>query len=215
MGRIIEKIVAVILVIIVLTFMINHGHIDFTGVDIAANMAKDAVNSDEGKEIINEFKDISNDVISEMATGTINLIRNNISKEEKTEASLVRVVDGDTLIVKIEDEEVKVRLIGIDTPESVDPDEEKNNIYGEMASAHTKLLLDGISTLYLTFDEEIEDKYGRCLAYVWLKDVDKDTTEYIKNYTLNGQILKDGYANVLRIAPNTKYAYSFSQIQTG
>ena len=213
MSRIIESIVAVVLVIIVVTFMTNHGMIDFSGVDKAATIAKDAVNSKEGKEIINEFKDISNDVVSQMATGTIDLIKNNIIKQEKTPAELISVVDGDTLIVKLNNENIKVRLIGIDTPESVNPDEEKNSIYGEMASVHTKELLKDVKTVYLTFDNDLEDDYGRCLAYVWIVDVDKDTTENIKNYSLNGMILRDGYAKEMEIAPNTKYAYSFSLIK--
>lgn len=212
MGRIAESIVIAILIIIVLTYFINHGEISFTGVDMAANIVKDSVTSDEGQELITEFKDISNDVVSQMATGTIDLIKGNIIKKEKTEGSLISVVDGDTLIVNLNGENIKVRLIGVDTPESVNPDESLNNIYGELASAHTKELLEDIDTLYLSFDDEIEDEYGRCLAYVWLDDIKNDNTDSIKDHMLNAMILRDGYANPLTVEPNTKYTYSFSKI---
>ena len=213
MGNIIEKVIAAVLVIVFITFLINHGKIDFSGVDAAKTIIKDSVNSDEGQEIVQEFKDIGNQVVSDLATGTLDLIKGSTKKNERLEAKLVSVVDGDTLVVNLEGTDVKVRLIGIDTPESVNPDESKNNIYGEMASAHTKELLNGVDKVYLQFDEEYEDDYERLLAYVWYTKKCDDTTESIKENMLNGQILRDGYANVMKIAPNTKYAYSFSLIK--
>ena len=121
--------------------------------------------------------------------------------------SLVRVVDGDTLIVRENDQEYKVRLIGIDTPESVNPDESKNTEFGKLASEHTKELLKDTTELWLEFDEDEFDDYGRTLAYVWTSP-DDSTYENM----LNVQILVDGYANAMSIEPNTKYKTDFEAI---
>ena len=120
--------------------------------------------------------------------------------------TLQYVVDGDTVIVEdAENNEFKVRMIGIDTAESVHEDETRNNIYGKYASDYTKQLLSSTTTLYLEFDKEAEDKYGRTLAYVWTVD----STEDINNM-LNYIIIRDGYANTLEIKPNVKYSDYFS-----
>jgi micrococcal nuclease len=79
-----------------------------------------------------------------------------------------RVVDGDTIELVLDGREIHVRLIGIDTPETVAPGEPVE-CYGPQASAYTKRRLEG-RTVGLEFDVEREDQYGRTLAYVWLGD---------------------------------------------
>ena len=129
----------------------------------------------------------------------------NVTETGLEEVELVYVVDGDTVMVTDSSgNEYRVRFIGIDTPESVNPDESKNTTYGKMASDHTKELLNDVSTLYLEYDSEVTDKYGRVLAYVWLKS-DKSDISNMLNY----KILCDGYATTMKIAPNTKYADVF------
>jgi micrococcal nuclease len=83
---------------------------------------------------------------------------------------VVRVVDGDTLIVARPDGETRVRLIGIDTPESVAPDRPVE-CFGPEASARTTELLAG-QTVTLRGDptQDSVDQYGRELDYVWLPD---------------------------------------------
>ncbi len=104
----------------------------------------------------------------------------------------------------------KVRLIGLDTPESVHEDESKNNEYGVMASDYTKELLSNIDTVYLTYDVELKDQYDRMLAYVWIdKPTGKD--DEIKDKMLNYTILSDGYAINIVYAPNEKYASYFEE----
>ena len=77
------------------------------------------------------------------------------------EASVVRVVDGDTLVLTIEGEDKKVRLIGVDTPESVARAEylkrtgKKNTIEGIEASDFTKNLLKGVDKVYLQRDKKL------------------------------------------------------------
>lgn len=134
--------------------------------------------------------------------------------EEKAslhKVSLIRVVDGDTLVVSDKKNgEYKVRLIGIDTPESVHADESKNNVFGDMASEHVKELLKNTEVLYLEYDKEKEDKYGRTLSYVWgIKDAD---TENMEKNMLNAAILYDGYAVSKRYKPNVKYANYFDDV---
>lgn len=115
---------------------------------------------------------------------------------------LVSVTDGDTIIALGEDGfEYRIRLIGIDTPESVNSDESKNNKYGDMASIYTKELLRDVSDIYIETDEELYDKYNRLLAYVWLRDDSSDI-----NNMVNAIIAKNGYCRQMSIKPNTKYS---------
>ena len=80
---------------------------------------------------------------------------------------VVRVVDGDTLIVSVDGSECRIRMIGIDTPESVHPDASRNTEQGKAAAAYTTELLTG-KQVYLEYDTDRTDDYGRTLAYVWL-----------------------------------------------
>ncbi len=118
-----------------------------------------------------------------------------------------RAVDGDTLV--LEDGE-RVRLTGIDTPEL----HESQKLYRDAQRSHqdartiqklgrrayefTKSLVEG-KRVSLEFDVEKHDKYGRLLAYVYLKD----------GTFVNAQIVKQGFANLMSIPPNVKYADLF------
>lgn len=128
------------------------------------------------------------------------------AKDALTEVSLIRVVDGDTLVVHFQNEDVKLRLIGVDTPESVHPDAEKNSELGKKASEYTKALLKDVKNLYIKTDVASHDKYGRLLAYVYLKDTDG------LEDMLNARLLKDGYAKVLTVPPNVRYQKEFLEL---
>ncbi len=130
-------------------------------------------------------------------------------------ANLEAVIDGDTLLVNTKDRKgIKVRLIGVDTPESVHADESKNNQYGTLASDYTKLLLKDTTVVYLQYDEAQQDVYERDLCYVWLKeDVDTSSTQDISNYMLNGILLRNGYAHDKAFIPNVKYIDVFAQLR--
>ena len=119
----------------------------------------------------------------------------------------IRTVDGDTIIVEdSEGQQQRVRLIGIDTPESVAKEEERNNEYGVMASDYTKELFSDVDTVYLEFDIDDDDQYDRTLAYVWLQDVDDtfDETD-IEKYMVNAIIVKDGYGVAKRYEPTVAH----------
>lgn len=87
------------------------------------------------------------------------------------QAIILRVIDGDTITVSLKDSEEKIRLIGVNTPESVDP-RRPVECFGKEASRFTKELLPQGSTVYLVADltQTDRDKYGRLLRYVLLPD---------------------------------------------
>jgi micrococcal nuclease len=83
---------------------------------------------------------------------------------------VVRTVDGDTLVVQLNGVAEKVRLIGLDTPEIVDP-RKTVECFGKEASEEAKKILTG-QRVRLETDpsQEERDKYGRLLAYVFLEN---------------------------------------------
>lgn len=119
---------------------------------------------------------------------------------EQTECKFLRVVDGDTIEVQYGQEAVMVRLIGVDAPESVHPQEDQNSQFGEMAGMYLEEVLSGITYVYLEFDKEKYDSYNRLLAYVYTDD--KKAFEESINYRL----VDEGYAVNAEYPPNVKYA---------
>ena len=116
---------------------------------------------------------------------------------------LERVVDGDTIIVHDPDgNRLRVRLTGINAPESVAEDESRNTEEGREASKFMKELLADVKTVYLEYDEGRYDQYERTLAYVW---IDTGTT-YIM---INEVMLATGHAKPVYIKPNLRYADTF------
>jgi len=123
---------------------------------------------------------------------------------------VTRAVDGDTL--KLENGE-RVRLIGIDTPEMHESDKlyrdsqrthqdiQTIKALGKRAYDFTRSLVEG-KRVTLEFDLERQDKYGRLLAYVYLKD----------GTFVNAEIVKEGYASLMTYPPNVKYADLFLKL---
>lgn len=120
--------------------------------------------------------------------------------KEKIEYEFIRVVDGDTILVQYESKPVSVRLIGVDAPESVHPDENSNTPFGELADEYLEELLAGISLVYLEFDEEQYDSYERLLAYVYLEE------DASFENSLNYRLVADGYAINKEYPPNVAHA---------
>ena len=113
---------------------------------------------------------------------------------------ITRVVDGDTAHVEIDGRDVTVRFIGIDTPESVAPDQPVE-CFGPEASAYTEDRLEG-ERVRLEYDVEREDRFGRTLAYVWLGDE-----------LFNETLLREGYALVTTFPPNVAHVDRFTEAQ--
>lgn len=114
-------------------------------------------------------------------------------------ANVKRVVDGDTFETANGD---KVRLIGMNTPETVKPDSPVE-AYGKEASAYTKKRLSG-KTVYLFADAGDKDKYGRLLRYVFIEG---------ETEMFNETLLREGYANTMTVPPNVMFAESFVKIE--
>lgn len=130
------------------------------------------------------------------------------------EARFVSVSDGDTIKVKMDGEVYTVRLIGIDCPESVHPDQEKNSAEGLAASTYTASLLKEGQRLYLQKDTSETDRYGRLLRYVWL-DLPKDPTDETerRQFLLNARILLTGHGEASAYPPDTAMAEFFEKCQ--
>jgi len=114
-------------------------------------------------------------------------------------ATVARVVDGDTIRVRIKGREERVRLVGIDTPESVKPGTPVQ-CFALAASARTKALLPKGSAVRLVRDVEERDRYGRLLAYVYRARDD---------LFVNLALAREGYAVVLTVPPNVAHADEF------
>ena len=114
-------------------------------------------------------------------------------------ATLVKVVDGDTIDVRVDGRRERVRLIGIDTPETKKPNT-PIQCFGPEATAFTTSLLPNGAALHLERDVVARDDFGRLLAYVYLAG---DGT------FVNLKIIRSGYARVLTIAPNVAHAGEF------
>lgn len=109
----------------------------------------------------------------------------------------IRVVDGDTIVL---DGNEKVRLIGVDTPETKDP-RKPVQYFGKEAYEFTKSLVEG-KKVRLEYDQTRIDKYGRTLAYVYLED----------GTFLNAEIIKQGYGFAYTRFP-FKYLEEFRQYE--
>ena len=131
------------------------------------------------------------------------------------QGSVVRVVDGDTIRVRLANgRNERVRLIGMDTPEVYESEKLERDVresgrsraeiqaLGRLASDFTRKRLDGRS-VGLELDVQLRDRYGRLLAYVW----------FANGTLFNALILREGYAQILTIPPDVKYVELFVACQ--
>jgi len=109
---------------------------------------------------------------------------------------VVAVIDGDTVDVRIAGRAERVRLIGVDTPETVHPNKPVE-CYGPEASARLSELLPPGTEIDLAGDVEERDRYGRLLAYVLRRTDD---------LFVNLALVAEGYAGILPLPPNTAFA---------
>lgn len=147
---------------------------------------------------------------SSMKNSTVNNIDKknllNLSSQ-KFNAKVENVVDGDTIYVIFNNgilndgKKYKIRLIGIDTPESKHLNKTKNTKEGIIAYEYTKKMLEGKDVI-VEFDIAQTDKYGRILAYIWLN-----------NELYNKHLLDVGYAKIMTIQPNSKYVEELKNAQ--
>ena len=131
-------------------------------------------------------------IISVIVIGAV--ISGYFSTEQFGPYQVVSVIDGDTIVCNISNAPTTVRLIGVNTPESVHPDPTKNTAEGVIASQFTKSVLVGKS-VYLGYDIDKSDDYGRTLAYV-----------YVDGTMFNETLIEQGYAKIMIVPPNVKHA---------
>lgn len=173
---------------------------DFSGWDDTSSISEES--KEETKETKTEVKE------EEVKKQTEETKKAPEGKSNFEEATVVRVIDGDTIHVEINGKKKKVRLILVDTPETKHP-RKPVEFYGKEASAYTTHELDG-KTVYLEKDVSDTDRYGRLLRYVWLdipegKDLEKD----LREKCFNAKLLLQGYANLYTFPPDVKYVDYF------
>jgi micrococcal nuclease len=117
-------------------------------------------------------------------------------------ARVVRVVDGDTVVVQTAGRTERVRYIGVDTPESVKPGTPVQ-CFAKAASAANRRLVQG-EAVRLVHDAEARDRYGRTLAYVYRS---RD------GLFVNAELVRQGFATTLTIPPNVAHADEFLALQ--
>lgn len=118
-------------------------------------------------------------------------------------ATVTHVVDGDTIDVRIRGREERVRLIGIDTPETKKPNWPVE-CFGPEASAYVAELLPVGATVRIERDIVGRDDYGRLLGYVHVLDEAAGTETFV-----NREVIRRGYARPLTIEPNSLHADDF------
>ncbi len=135
----------------------------------------------------------------------------NLDDLQKVYDTNIIILDGDTIKLHINNEDTKIRLIGIDAFETTKSNKAYKQAYqnqldldevirkGKETKEFLKELLKNKTEFFLEYDEDKKDDYGRILAYVWTS-----STQMI-----NMQIICSGYADILTISPNDKYANQF------
>lgn len=115
----------------------------------------------------------------------------------KIEVKYSESVDGDTAKFKIDGEEITVRFLGIDTPETVHPTKGEEP-YGKEASNYTKQKLENADKIEIEYDENAseKDKYERALVWVWVDDT-----------LLQEELISKGLAKTYMLQDNYKYAW--------
>jgi micrococcal nuclease len=113
---------------------------------------------------------------------------------------VVRVVDGDTIHVRVDGHLEKVRYIGVNTPEVHHPSKGEEP-GGREAHAVNRRLVEG-KRVRLELDVQSRDRYGRLLAYVWIGDT-----------MINAELVRLGYAQVMTVPPNVRHQALFLKLQ--
>lgn len=176
-------------------------------------IAADSENEDreDATDIENDTaKDKDDEYVQESKDDTDSSKSENIAPVIALEtATVTKHVDGDTVYVKLENgKEYKLRMIGVDTPETVHPTKGVE-FYGKEASNFTESTLLG-QTVYLEKDVSETDRYDRLLRYIWLEQPTEISREEIKSKMFNAILVANGYAQVSTYPPDVKYQDYFT-----
>jgi micrococcal nuclease len=133
----------------------------------------------------------------------ISVQQNDIAEENYVFYTVKKVSDGDTFWIENGTEKgEKVRMTGIDTPESHKSERKDVQYFGNEAEEYSRKLLLG-KKVRLEYDVTPKDKYGRTLAYVYLED----------GTFVNAHLIENGYAKAFTFPPNVRYADEFVQLE--
>ena len=136
-----------------------------------------------------------------------------LAMENFTEAQVDYVIDGDTMIVTMDDATERVRLLGIDCEESVLEDEGLNTEKGRREAAFVRNLVAEGDLVYLQRDVTDRDRYGRLLRYVWLAlPDDPEDTEEVRMKMLEGILIDQMQTRVEDFPPDVAYSDIFWEI---
>ncbi len=116
------------------------------------------------------------------------------------QGAVVRVVDGDTIRVRVGTRVERVRYIGVNTPEIRHP-RKSEELGGREALALNRRLVEG-KTVRLELDVQSHDRHGRLLAYVWVGET-----------MINAELVRLGYAQVMTVPPNVRHHDLFLRLQ--
>ncbi|KPB05090.1 thermonuclease family protein [Bacillus sp. CHD6a] len=153
----------------------------------------------DSPEIVQEQANPTSEASAETETEGL---EKNEPEYERTEVPLVRVIDGDTIKVKINNKEENIRFLLIDTPETNHPRMDGPQPFGPEAKKFMEEFMQG-GKVEIELDVSERDHYGRILAYV-----------YVNGVSAQEELLKRGLARVAYIfPPNTRYVDSYQVIQ--
>lgn len=158
---------------------------------IAACLANTGSGSDAHKLVIPE----------EMPAFSLDDLKEGLGSNKYIKAYISDVTDGDTLEIVYRNEEYKVRLLCIDTPESVKQGVKVQPYALEASELTKKLTLH--KNVRLVFEKGLRDRYGRLLAYIILEN----------GQNLNALLVRNGYARVEVVSPNKSNEKYFLKLQ--
>ena len=142
-------------------------------------------------ELSSDQQELIEEVISDVLT-----------EEIVHDGTVTRVVDGDTLKVMVKGEEETIRLIGVNTPESVDP-RRPVECFGEEASEFVKQRVEGEQVKLVTDSTQSDrDRYDRLLRYV-----------YVGDEMLNREIIAEGYGFEYTVGSKHLFADEFRELE--
>jgi micrococcal nuclease len=107
-------------------------------------------------------------------------------------AEVVRIIDGDTLVLRTHGRGTRVRLIGVDAPETWT----RRDCFGAEAARALRRLVPPGSAVRAAGDVEPRDRYGRRLLYLWTR----------RGVLVNTALVRAGFARAMAVAPDTRYA---------
>jgi micrococcal nuclease len=140
-------------------------------------------------------------LVTAVVAGYVWVTRPTGSTAGETSATVTRVVDGDTVVVRTSAGSERVRYIGVDTPESVKPDTPVQ-CFAHAAASENRRLVEG-QQVRLVGDAEAHDRYGRTLAYVYRAS---------DGLFVNAELVRQGYARTLTIPPNVAHRAEFAEL---